>query len=58
MSKKQLSENNLRAGAKVIWRNKIYKTGNRRHGLVELFMNDKFIRICSMKSIRLVKNLK
>lgn len=45
-------EKDLDGIKKVIWRNKIYDIGNRRHQLVELYQNNKFIRvvkICSLK---------
>ena len=33
----------------VIWRNKLYDVGNRRHMHVELYRNGKFVRIASIK---------
>jgi hypothetical protein len=50
-----LTENNLKSLINVLWRNKIYKTGNRYHGLVELFRDGKYIRTVSMKYIRLIE---
>lgn len=54
--KEPLSENNLPAAAKVMYRNKFYESGNRRHGEVELFRNGMFVRTCSMKNISLVRS--
>ena len=44
-------------GQEVIWRGKEYVTGNRGHGLVELYRNGKFIRVVTIKSIKLNCNL-
>ena len=40
-----LNEDNLLSGQLVMWRNKFYTTGNRRHELVELYRDNKFIRV-------------
>ena len=50
-----LTENNLRASIKVMWRNKIYQTGNRYKNLVELFSDGKFVRIASLRYVYLVR---
>ena len=34
---------------RVVWRNKVYDTGNRRHHLVELYKDGEFIRIASLR---------
>ena len=54
---KELNEDNL--SSIVMWRNYFYKTGNRRHNLVELYRVNKdneFVRIVDVCSIRLCKN--
>lgn len=49
------NENDLDGGVKVLWRNKVYVTGNRRHEKVELYKNRKFIRIVNISSIRAIQ---
>ena len=41
MSSRDKYINNLDAGIEVVWRNKKYITGNRRHGWVELYKQGK-----------------
>jgi len=48
------TEDNLRAGVKVFWRNKEYTTGDRGHGLVELYKDNKFIRCVCFKSLKIL----
>jgi hypothetical protein len=44
-----LEEDTLPCGVVVLWRNKRYQTGNRRHRLVELLNNrGELVRITSM----------
>ena len=33
---------------RVVWRNKVYDAGNRRHHLVELYKGGEFIRVASI----------
>lgn len=44
-------ENDLNGVKKVIWRNKAYDIGNRRHKKVELYRNNAFIRIVNACSL-------
>lgn len=37
---------------KIIWRNKLYIVGNRRHNLVELYQNKKLIRTVTISSCK------
>lgn len=50
----KLTEDNLMADTKIIWRNKIYKTGNRYHNYVDLYHNNIFIRAVNMNHIYLL----
>ena len=34
---------------KVVWRNRVYDTGNRRHHLIELYKDGEFVRIASLR---------
>ena len=51
MSSRDKYINNLDAGIEVVWRNKKYITGNRRHGWVELYKQGKLIRIAKIKTV-------
>lgn len=53
--KDKLTEHNLDAGAKVLWKNQEYLTGNRRHDLVDLYRHGDFIRTVRMQSVSLLK---
>lgn len=48
----QLNEDNCLG--LVMYRNDIYETGNRKHDQIELFRDHKFIRVVTMKHLRLV----
>ena len=50
----KLNEDTLPRNALVVWRNKLYVTGNRKNEMVELFSH-KFIRTVIMKYIYLAK---
>jgi hypothetical protein len=52
---KPLNDDTLDGQRLVMWRNKVYQTGNRYHHLVELWGNRQFIRTVSMRHIRLVE---
>ena len=51
MNKNKLTEDNLSAGVKVLWRNSEYVTGNRRHDLVDLYEDGEFVRTVKMQSV-------
>jgi len=48
-------EDSLDGVKKVIWRNKEYDVGNRRHDKVELWKDNKYIRLVSMNSVKKVE---
>jgi hypothetical protein len=52
----KISEDNLMSGILVLWRKKQYITGNRRHYLVELYKDNKFIRVVSTKHLQLIQD--
>jgi hypothetical protein len=53
-SGRKLNEETLKGDTHVVWRNKVYTTGNRHHEQVELYVGKKFLRTASMKHIRLI----
>jgi len=55
MKKPKLTEDNLNADVKCIYKGKEYKTGNRYHCLVDLHLNGKFVRTVSTNKIKVVK---
>ena len=52
-----LNEDNLKASIEVIYNHQLFLTANRYHDEVELYSNDKFIRIVKIKQIRLIRKL-
>jgi len=50
--KKYKNENDLSSNIVVLYKNKQYITGNRRHSLVELYKNNKFIVTVPIKEIK------
>jgi hypothetical protein len=50
----RLTEDNLKAGVIVEYKGKTYETGNRRHTLVELYKNDKFVCTVAMSQVKVV----
>jgi len=55
MKKPKLTEDNLKANVKCIYKGKEYRTGNRYHCLVDLLLNGKFVRTVAMNKIKVVK---
>jgi len=53
MKKNKLTEDNLSAGVKVLWKNQEYITGNRRHNLVDLYRHGDFMRTVNIQSVSL-----
>jgi len=46
------TEDDLDGVEKVIWRNKIYDVGNRRHKLVELWKDNELVRTVNIASVK------
>lgn len=49
------NENDLPAGVKVLWKNKVYITGNRRQDEVELYRDGKLVRVVRIPSVKVVE---
>ena len=52
---KTLNEDNLYSGIIVVWRKKLFKTGNRKGDMVELVRDGIFTRTVKMDRISLIK---
>lgn len=53
----RLNEDTLPGNTKVMWRNNIYETGNRRHDEVELYKDGVFVRTVVTDYVYLVKGV-